>query len=67
MFIHDELIFEVDEEPKDATHEEYANLVKHHMENPPLERDFGVKLRVPLLSDVKIGRNLNELTTMSLN
>lgn len=58
LFVHDELVFEV----KDSSRVlDYAKLIKKHMENPPFERDFGVKLKVPLKTDVKCGYNLNEL------
>jgi len=58
LFIHDELIFLVKDNSKLV---DYAKKIKYYMENPPLERDFGVKLRVPLVSDPKIGKTLNEM------
>lgn len=63
LFIHDELVFEVHE---DSAIEEYAKLLKWHMENPPLKRDFGYTMKVPLASGVKIGNNLAEMKEMSL-
>lgn len=63
LFIHDELIFEV----KDNSRlEENAKIIKRHMENPPLERDFGLKLQVPLVADVKIGPNLEEMKKLEI-
>lgn len=64
MFVHDELVFMV----KDGSKvEDYARLVKWEMENPPLERDFGVKLLVPLVAELKIGKeSLAEMTEFKL-
>lgn len=63
LFIHDELVFEIKES---IDLNKYAKIILHHMENPPLERDFGVKLKVPLRADIKIGKNLNDLKEMAL-
>ena len=52
MFIHDELVFMV----KEGYGEKYAPIVKRVMENPPLHK-FGIKLDIPLKSDVSIGPN----------
>lgn len=54
LFVHDELIYEVKDTSKV---EDYARIVKNAMENPPLQRDFGIQLSVPLVSSVKIGKN----------
>jgi uracil-DNA glycosylase family 4 len=64
LFIHDELIVEVAD---NSRVEDYAKILKWHMENPPFERDFGIKLPIPLVSDVKVGRNLMEMEKMNLN
>ena len=58
LFVHDELVFEV----KDSSRvNDYAKLLHHHMVNPPLKRDFGLTLRVPLESDITIGQNYAEM------
>ena len=62
LFVHDELIYEVRE---DLT-QQYARLLKDKMEHPPLVRDFGIELKVPLVADVKIGRNLAEMEDLDL-
>ena len=59
----DELIFQVRE---DCDIGYYAKLIKNEMENPPLLRDFGVKLKVPLVSGLNIGRNLAEMEDMKI-
>ena len=51
MFVHDELVFMVKDNSRAI---DYMKLIKFEMENPPLERDFGVKLRVPLVAEGKI-------------
>ena len=58
MFIHDELVFEVQE---DQDMVEHAKRVREAMENPPLKRDFGFELTVPLEASVKTGPNLEEM------
>lgn len=63
LFVHDELISLVRE---DADVEMYGRMVKDAMEHPPLERDFGYKMSVPLGADVKIGRNLAEMKELKL-
>jgi len=63
LFIHDELVFEVKDNSKVT---DYAKAVKHYMEHPPLERDFGVKLRVPLVADPKVGKNSAEMEEIQL-
>ena len=67
MFVHDELVFEVAEEPREATIEDYARLIRQHMENPPLKRDFGIRMLCPLKCGVSQGYNLNEMKEMNLN
>lgn len=64
LFIHDELIYAVKDNSKVL---EYAKLIKDKMEHPPLYKDFGIKLRVPLKADIKYGYNLAELKEMDLN
>ena len=63
LFIHDELIFLVKDNSKVT---DYGKLFHHHMTNPPLERDFGVKLLVPLESEVKVGKNSLEMEELKL-
>jgi DNA polymerase-1 len=63
LFVHDELVFQIKDDDKV---EDRARIVKKAMENPPLERDFGFKMRVPLASEISIGPNLAQLETLSL-
>ena len=63
LFVHDELISLVHE---DADVEMYGRLVKEAMENPPLKRDFGYEMSVPLVADVEIGPNLAETKILEL-
>jgi DNA polymerase-1 len=63
LFIHDELVYEV---KADADLPYYARIIKTALENPPIERDFGIKLSVPLLSDVSIGPNLADMKDFDL-
>jgi uracil-DNA glycosylase family 4 len=61
LFVHDELVFQV----KDTSRiQDYAKAIKHAMENPPLKRDFGFRLRVPLASEIKAGPNLAKMETI---
>jgi len=64
MFIHDEIVFQIKDDPKVI--DKYARIIKFEMENPPLERDFGVKLKVPLVADPAIGSNLAEMKEIKL-
>jgi DNA polymerase-1 len=57
LFIHDELIFEIKEDLVDN----YIPIIKYHMENPSIEKTFGIKLKVPLKAGLKIGPNLKDL------
>lgn len=58
LFIHDSLVFLV----KDCSRvPDYVQRIIYEMENPPLERDFGVKLSVPLKAEAEIGQNLAEM------
>ncbi len=63
LFVHDELTFEVRDNSKAI---DYAKIIKHETENPPLERDFSIRLRVPLLSSVSIGKNLAKMEELNL-
>lgn len=63
LFIHDELVFEV---KVDVDLNYYAGIIKKALEHPPIERDFGVKLSVPLLSDVTTGPNLADMKDFDL-
>lgn len=58
LFVHDELVFEVKDSSRVA---DYGKLLHHHMIHPPLKRDFGLTMRVPLESDVTIGKNYAEM------
>jgi len=58
LFIHDELIFESKE---DADIDKYVKAIKYYMSHPPLERDFGYRLKVPLDSEAQTGHNLSEM------
>lgn len=51
-YIHDSVIIEV----RDDYAEEIKLLTKQSMEHPPLDR-VGIEIPVPLIADVKIGRN----------
>lgn len=57
LFIHDSLTFEVREDLVS----DYWIRIKQYMENPPLERDFGLKLRVPLVAEAAVGPNSRDL------
>jgi uracil-DNA glycosylase family 4 len=61
-FIHDEVVWEVDNNPEAI--ERNFRIIKHQMEHPPLHR-VGVKLRVPLVVDGKVGPNLAEMKEIS--
>jgi len=50
--VHDAINFECPEEEL----EEVVPLIKHYMENVPIEEWFGVHLDIPIIGDVKIGR-----------
>lgn len=63
LFIHDELVYLVKDNSKV---EDYALVLKEAMEHPPFERDFGYKLTVPLISDVKVGKNLVEMEVLNV-
>ena len=62
LFIHDELIFECEEDKVS----EYAPIIKYHMEHPPLEQ-FGVTLNLPLVADMKVGKSLADLEEYTIN
>lgn len=49
--VHDAINFEI----LDDELEQAIPIIKHTMENPPLERLFGVSLKVPLVADMKVG------------
>jgi len=61
LFIHDEHFFLVREDKVDT----YVPHIVHAMENPPLEK-FGIKLKVPLSAEPKIGRNASDLSKYEL-
>lgn len=62
LFIHDELVFEV---PSDVDRiDEIWACIKEEMENPPLKRLFGFQLRVPLVAEAKLGKNLADMESL---
>jgi len=63
LFIHDELVFEVKE---DADIPMYATIIRNEMEHPPLFKDYGIELKVPLLAEPKIGYNLSEMKPLTI-
>lgn len=62
LFIHDDLTYEVREDKVMY----YAKKLKHAMENPPLKRDFGIDMKVPLVAEIKVGDNLAEMKELKL-
>jgi DNA polymerase I-like protein with 3'-5' exonuclease and polymerase domains len=56
LFIHDELIYEVEEDYVDY----FVPKLISHLENLPTER-FGFSLRVPLVAEAKIGHILSDM------
>jgi DNA polymerase-1 len=50
--VHDAINFECPNEEL----EEVVPLIKHYMENVPIDKWFGVVLDIPIIGDVKIGR-----------
>jgi len=62
LFIHDELIYEV----KDELINKYIPHIKYAMEHPSLYERFGVKLNVPLVAGIKVGKNLGELREINV-
>jgi len=63
LFIHDELVYEVKDNSKV---EDYAKIVKYEMENPPIERDFGYKMSVPLSAGISVGLNAAEMKELTI-
>lgn len=57
LFIHDSFTFEV----RESLVDQYWSEIKRHMENPPLEKRFGLRLRVPLVAEATIGPNSRDL------
>jgi uracil-DNA glycosylase family 4 len=63
LFIHDSLVFLI----KDCSRvTDYAGAIINEMENPPLKRDFGVELVVPLKAEAEIGQNLAEMEELKI-
>jgi DNA polymerase-1 len=59
--VHDALLFEVrDDEVARA-----LPIIKRTMENLPLERYFGVTIDVPIVADLKVGRNWGEAVELT--
>lgn len=54
--VHDALLFEV----KDKYVRKALPIIKSTMENLPLERLFGAVVDVPIVADIKVGRNWGE-------
>lgn len=57
MFVHDELVFECDEDKVNK----YLPIVKHYMENPPVKEWFNYTMDIPLKSDAKVGDTFGTL------
>lgn len=57
IFIHDALIFEIDEDKVDK----YAKIIRYGMENIDT-KTYGFNLTVPLLVEAEFGKNLSEMT-----
>jgi len=57
LFVHDSIILECREDKVDK----YIPIIRWHLENPPLKKLFGIKLRVPMVADAKVGPNLGEM------
>jgi DNA polymerase-1 len=65
LFVHDELIFEVDEDKaEDFARQIHACFV--HGVPQRIERDFGYRLSVPLEAECTIGKNLAEMKELRL-
>jgi uracil-DNA glycosylase family 4 len=60
LFIHDELIYMVDEDYVDY----FVPRIIEYLENIPTER-FGFKMRVPLVAEATVGKNLAEMNAYS--
>lgn len=60
LFIHDSICFSV---KKDKLYY-YANIIKDTMENVPLDKYFGIHLRVPIIADIVVGPNRAEVVTL---
>ena len=63
MFIHDENINLIRE---DCDIMKYAKLFKEVMEHPPIDKLFGVKFSVPMKTDIKIGKNVNDCEKLKI-
>jgi len=59
LFIHDELIFEVKENYVDKFAKDLSDVMESIDEEILI--DFGLKMRIPLKADVKVGYNLAEM------
>ena len=46
--------------------EKWAKVIKEKMEHPPLLEYFGVKLKVPLKAEIKVGKNLSEMKELEI-
>lgn len=68
--VHDALTFEVDVDNRTV---ETLETIKYHMENLPLEEQFGVTLDVPIIADLKVGQHwgdaveLEEITEQAID
>ena len=59
--VHDALLFEV----KDKHVAQALPIIKHTMENLPLDRLFGARVDVPIIADIKVGRNWGEAVELT--
>jgi len=62
MFIHDELVFECDEDKLDY----YIPIILHYMEHPPLKEWFDFDMTVPLKAEAKVGANFGSLSEYNI-
>ncbi len=62
LFIHDELVYEVDEDYTD----QFIRLLIPCMEHPPLKQYFGFDMIVPLVAEAEYGYGLNSLKDYKL-
>lgn len=66
LFVHDALVYEVKEVKDGSNIVDCAKIVKQETENPPLEEYFGYKMKVPLVTDISVGKNLMVMKEMEI-
>jgi uracil-DNA glycosylase family 4 len=62
LFIHDELIYEVEE----GYVEEFIPKMVEAMQNPPIKKYFGFEMSVPMIAEAQIGPDLANLEDYTL-